>query len=96
VHLVVNSPHAPGWSIALDDHPVAVTVLPRSGFMSLEVPSGSHRVNATFGRTPVRLAAEAWTAVSVAIWCALACWSAWSSWRHRGLTRRDLPGSVPV
>jgi hypothetical protein len=58
LRLAINSPFFPGWTIRVDGRPVEPTVQPGSGYMEILVPPGSHRVEARFGNTPVRTAAN--------------------------------------
>jgi hypothetical protein len=49
----------PGWTGAVDGHPVTVEVEEPSGAMLISVPAGTHQVHVTFSNTPVRRAAAA-------------------------------------
>jgi hypothetical protein len=79
VRLTINSPFFPGWTIAVDGRRVTPAIQPKSAFMELLVPSGSHRVEATFRNTPLRGLANLITVSGLAAWAILAHWIA----RHR-------------
>lgn len=72
VALTIHSPFYPGWRITVDRRPVAPSVDGASGYMTIRVPAGVHRVNAGFDRDGVRAAADLITLVSAGIWLVLA------------------------
>jgi hypothetical protein len=61
--LTVNSHFFPGWKAWLDGREVAVDVRRGDGYMSVEVPGGTHRVEIAFEDTPTRRAAN-WTSIA--------------------------------
>lgn len=72
VALAIHSPFYPGWRITVDRRPVTPSVDAASGYMTIQLPAGVHRVDAGFERDGVRAAADLITLVSAAIWLALA------------------------
>lgn len=44
----------PGWTASLDDQPVAIELAKPEGFMTVDVPAGSHELVFAFRDTPVR------------------------------------------
>ena len=82
LRLSINSHYFPGWTVALDGRDVRITVTPDFGFMEIDVPPGMHRVEAQFGNTPIRTAANTITVVTAVTIILLLAWSAPSS-RHR-------------
>jgi len=72
IQLVINSPFVPGWTLSLDDRAVDVMVRPGSGFMELGVPAGTHRIDAAFRRTRIRLVADVLTGASFIVWALIA------------------------
>jgi hypothetical protein len=72
---IVRSPFFPGWQVSLDQRAVSPRILPETAYMAVAVPAGSHHVEATFGNTTVRAAANAVSAVSIVVWLALLAWS---------------------
>ncbi len=44
----------PGWTATLDDRPVSIELAKPEGFITVEVPAGSHRLVVAFHDTPVR------------------------------------------
>jgi hypothetical protein len=75
--MVFNTPFYPGWEVAVDGVPASIAVLPGSGYMEVQLPPGTHRVEAAFGRTAVRAAAESVSLASCATWAGVAGWAAW-------------------
>jgi hypothetical protein len=75
VRLSINSHYFPGWRVSLDGHDVSVRVTPNFGFMEIDVPPGMHRVEARFGNTPVRTAANTITVVTAFAIVLLLGWS---------------------
>jgi hypothetical protein len=54
----------PGWSVALDGKPTALTTL-RDGTFTVAVPAGEHQLSARFDETALRLAANAISLLAV-------------------------------
>ncbi len=96
VRLVINSPFLPGWRIFLDGRPVSPSIRSDSGYMEVRVPVGSHQVEAVFGKSGVRAAAEMVTLISVLPrgYLRFACWTAWDTRRARG-SDANPPGRLP-
>jgi hypothetical protein len=65
IRLTINSHAFPGWKAWVDRQEAPVSVEPGFGFLQLEIPPGSHRVEARFTNTPVRTAANAVSAASL-------------------------------
>ncbi len=86
---IVCSPFFPGWQVSLDERAVSPRILPDTAYMAVAVPPGSHHVEATFGNTTVRAAANAVTAVSMVVWLVLLAWSVVTT--RRGRVPRTLP-----
>jgi hypothetical protein len=57
----------PGWRVTVDGNPVPATPADPDGLLSFSVPAGSHTVRVRFGETPLRLAADAISVLSLAI-----------------------------
>lgn len=76
----------PGWRAYVDGRATPVFVpyheqLQASlGFMAVDVPPGTHRVEVVFGPTPARLAGSALSSASLAL---AAVWCAWHWFRRR-------------
>jgi hypothetical protein len=56
--LTLQTFYYPGWQVFVDCRPVPVTISPY-GLMQIQVPAGSHAIEARFGATPLRRAAAA-------------------------------------
>jgi len=69
--LTVRMPFFRGWRLTLDDTAITPTIQPGTGFMTLQVPAGSHRVEARFTNTPVRTVANAIAVLSIFSWVLL-------------------------
>lgn len=54
----INTIYYPGWKILVDGNPTVISYNNRYGVMQFNSSAGSHTVNATFGETPLRLAAD--------------------------------------
>jgi uncharacterized membrane protein YfhO len=84
--LIVCSPFFPGWQVSLDGRRVTPTLLPDTAYMEVDVPPGSHRVDATFGNTRLRATANRVSAASLLLWLVIAGWSlfgdAYTTSRH--------------
>jgi hypothetical protein len=48
----------PGWRVAVDGQPIAITPTDPEGLISFDVPAGQHTINIRFGETPLRLACD--------------------------------------
>jgi hypothetical protein len=57
----------PGWQATVDGVPVEVEPAPDSGYLTVKVPAGEHTVEMWLGRTPLRLAAELTSLITVLI-----------------------------
>lgn len=57
----------PGWTVSVDGRPVRPGIEPRYGFIRVEAPPGRHALKAEFLSTRLRGAADAISAVSVAV-----------------------------
>jgi hypothetical protein len=57
----------PGWRVTIDGDPVSATPADPDGLLSFSVPAGTHTVRVRFGETPLRLAADAISVLSLAI-----------------------------
>jgi hypothetical protein len=55
----------PGWRASVDGEPAEVTPTSPEGLVSFEVPAGRHTIAVRFGETPLRLAADAISLVSL-------------------------------
>jgi len=55
----------PGWRVWVDGRAVPVTPTEPEGLISFEVPAGRHTIDVRFGETPLRLAAEAISLLSL-------------------------------
>ena len=66
--LAVNSHYMPGWVISMDAAPAPIVLQPASGYLEVDVPPGSHFVDARFRNTPIRSAANAVSAAATAAW----------------------------
>lgn len=66
VKLRINRVYFPGWNVFVDGNPAAIEYQ-KEGFLDITVPAGSHQVNYVFRETPVRLAADLITLVSLAL-----------------------------
>jgi len=74
--LVIESPSAfrarylafyfPGWQARIDGQPVEIQPTEPEGLIAFEVPAGRHTVTLRFGETPLRLAADALSLLSLA------------------------------
>jgi hypothetical protein len=65
IQLTINSHDFPGWKAWVDRQETPVSAQPGFGFLQVQVPPGSHRVEARFTNTPVRTAANALSAASL-------------------------------
>lgn len=92
--LILSSPEAfsarfrtfyfPGWTAQLDGQPVAIAVTEPHGQISVEIPTGEHRLAVWFGSTTLRTAATLLSLATVAAVC-LAFLAMWCyNQRHLG------------
>lgn len=72
VALTIHSAFYPGWRITVDRRPVTPSIDGASGYVTIQLPAGFHRVDAGFERDGVRAAADLITLVSASTWLALA------------------------
>ncbi len=56
----------PGWRVTVDGAPVPIAPTEPDGLISFDVPAGRHTVRVRFGETPLRLAADAISCISLA------------------------------
>jgi hypothetical protein len=81
----------PGWMAYLDGQPIDIAVEPGKGFITVPVPTGSHELLLRFGDTPLRVASNAITGLTLVL---LAIAGLWAIVRGRKLvTARWLPPS---
>lgn len=66
--LRVNSHAFPGWVTFVDDQSAPLRVDRVFGYIEVDVPPGTHRVEARFTNTPVRTAANAISVASAGVW----------------------------
>ena len=72
--LVINTPYFVGWRASIDGRDAPVSVQSGSGYMELHVPAGTHAVDLTLGRTPVRAVADGITLASALVWIGMLAW----------------------
>jgi hypothetical protein len=65
--LVIPQVYFPGWSAYLDNSPLPISLEPELGLISLNVPSGHHRLILKLRNTPLRTLANLLSLVSVPI-----------------------------
>jgi len=56
----------PGWHVTVDGQPVPIAPTDPDGLLSFDVPAGHHTLRIRFGETPLRLAADALSLLSLA------------------------------
>jgi hypothetical protein len=79
----------PGWMAYLDGQPIDIAVEPGNGLIMVPVPAGSHELLLRFGDTPLRVASNAITGLTLVL---LAIAGLWRMARGRKLvTARWLP-----
>lgn len=54
----INSVYFPGWEYNMDGKPISIFYQSPDGLVRLDVPIGSHQINGTFNKTPVRIIAD--------------------------------------
>jgi hypothetical protein len=75
----------PGWQVRLDGLPVPIELGRPEGFITVEVPAGTHLVEVEFGSTPPRTWAWVLSGLSLLVAAAVAVW----------LWRPQLPVVLP-
>src|SRR3989344_727388 len=65
--ITVNTIYYPGWEFYSDNVPISITYDNKYGVMQFTLPQGSHHITGMFRETPIRLAADSITVVSVII-----------------------------
>ena len=55
----------PGWRVTVDGEPVPVAPSDPEGLISFDVPAGEHTIRVRFGETPLRMAADAVSVLSL-------------------------------
>lgn len=65
IELTINAPFYPGWQTSIDGTPVLPSIDVASGYMTILVPAGIHRVVASFEKDLVRAVSELITLLSV-------------------------------
>ena len=78
----------PGWRVTVDGRPVPVAPSDPNGLITFDVPAGRHTILVQFGETPLRLAADALSLLSLAILISLALSFLLSSDRGRRIAAR--------
>ncbi len=48
----------PGWQATIDDQPAPIIPSTPNGLITFDVPAGQHRINVSFGSTPIRTLAD--------------------------------------
>lgn len=76
--LRLHTIYYPGWGIMIDGSPVPVTYQNPHGFMEVEIPAGTHSIEAEFRETVPRFLADLVSIGSVLAWGVLA----WKGARH--------------
>jgi hypothetical protein len=74
----------PGWEASIDGQPAPVRALDGLGWITLDVPEGTHDVTLQLARTPLRAAAEAVSAVALVLVAGLLAAEAFLPQRRRG------------
>ncbi len=57
----------PGWRVTVDGDPVPIAPTDPEGLVSFDVPAGRHTIRVRFGETPLRLAADVLSLLSLAL-----------------------------
>ncbi|HQY91606.1 hypothetical protein [Caldilinea sp.] len=70
----LNVYYFPGWAVTVDGQPVEIAPDPVFGAIQFDLPTGSHRIDARFGETPVRMIAMLISAVALAVCLGLVLW----------------------
>ena len=65
VTVTIHTYYFPGWSVRLDEMPIAVHGRPGDHYMDVSVPPGEHRLEAEFGNTAVRTWSNVISLISV-------------------------------
>ncbi len=61
----INTTYFPGWEVMVDGNKVPVAYKNTYGVMTFTIPEGTHKVIAQFGETPVRLASDVVSCLSL-------------------------------
>jgi hypothetical protein len=72
VEVTLASHCFPGWRVTVDGMPARWSCDPELGFIAVDVPAGTHTIDADFGDTPVRAWSNRVTVASAAVWGAWA------------------------
>ena len=84
----------PGWHAVVDGEQIEVGPTADSGYLSLRVPPGSHRVEMRLGNTPLRLGANVVSLVAVLM--TLALWiRGTETWKWNPGARHERRGEEP-
>jgi uncharacterized membrane protein YfhO len=67
LRLTVNTAYFPGWTIRIDGTRAPVRARPGDAYMEVNVPRGTHHVEATFDNTPLRSRANVVTIVAAGL-----------------------------
>jgi len=81
----------PGWRAAVDGSPAEVRAAADSGYLTLTIPPGRHRVTMRLGRTPLRAVAEAVSAATTLALLAVAV----ASWRRIASIKPFISSHLP-
>jgi uncharacterized membrane protein len=89
VELTIASHGFPGWRVLIDGRPTQWAYDRDFGFIVVDVPAGSHIIDAAFSDTPVRAWADRISLVSGALWIASAVGFAVLRLRRRSWAAAD-------
>ncbi len=95
--ITLGSFYFPGWTAKVDGRDAEVSAAADSGLTRVVVPSGSHRVEVSFGATrrqELAAAVSAWAVGVLALLIVLGVWSRYR-WPARDLTNWSGLGSAP-
>ncbi|MEW5986378.1 MAG: glycosyltransferase family 39 protein [Chloroflexota bacterium] len=84
----------PGWQVAVDGSAVPITPSPDYGLITFPLPPGRHHVSLTFSETPLRLAADGVSAVTLLVVLAFVMRNAYGVMRKR-ITHDELQITPP-
>jgi hypothetical protein len=95
MRLTITSHDFPGWKAWMDRQDVLIHTEPGTGYIQVDVPPGTHRVEARLTNTPVRTAANAISAASLLFVAGsgLALAGRVAAARSRGAVRETAPAS---
>jgi hypothetical protein len=90
--LAINSHYVPGWKTWLDGRETRIDADPEFDYLHVNVPPGTHRVEARFTDTPTRRAANIVSLLGLLVWIGAMVFAG-SSFRFRipGLRREAIP-----